>query len=81
VVLLLPAAGAGLWVGKRVHVSVTPATMARMIGAALLLTGATLILRTLQIVRPHTRSDSQRVQHAAPAAAPLIARSIHYATF
>jgi len=35
VVLLLPAAWAGLWAGNRVHVSVMPATMARMIGAAL----------------------------------------------
>src|SRR5215471_6618799 len=47
VMLLLPVAWAGVWVGNRVHGSVTPATMARMIGAALLLTGAALIVRTL----------------------------------
>jgi len=46
VMLLLPAAGAGLWVGDRVHLSVAPATMARVIGAALLITGAALIVRT-----------------------------------
>jgi hypothetical protein len=34
-------------VGNRVHLSVTPATMARIIGAALLVTGAALIVRTL----------------------------------
>jgi len=47
VMLLLPVACAGVWVGNRVHGSVTPATMARMIGAALFLTGAALIVRTL----------------------------------
>src|SRR5499426_1871194 len=46
VLLLLPVACAGVWVGNRVHGSVTPATMARMIGAALFLTGAALIVRT-----------------------------------
>ena len=45
-ILLLPVAGAGLWVGNRVHLSVAPAMMARVIGAALLVTGATLIVRT-----------------------------------
>jgi uncharacterized membrane protein YfcA len=45
--LLLPVAGAGLWVGNRVHLSVAPATMARLIGAALLVTGVALIVRTL----------------------------------
>jgi biopolymer transport protein ExbB/TolQ len=39
-------AWAGLWVGNRAHVSVTPAMLARMIGAALFLTGAGLIVRT-----------------------------------
>jgi len=47
VVSLLPVAWAGLWVGNRAHLSVTPATLARMIGAALFLTGAGLIVRTL----------------------------------
>ena len=46
VALLLPVAFAGLWVGNRAHVSVAPATMSRMIGAALFLTGAALIIRT-----------------------------------
>lgn len=44
--LLLPVAFAGLWLGNRAHVSVAPATMSRMIGAALFLTGAALIIRT-----------------------------------
>ena len=46
VMSLLPVAWAGLWVGNRAHVSVTPAMLARMIGAALFLTGAGLIVRT-----------------------------------
>ncbi len=46
VMLLLPVAWAGVWIGNRVHGSVTPATMARLIGAALFLTGAALIVRT-----------------------------------
>ena len=46
VMLLLPVALAGVWLGNRAHVSVTPALMARMIGAALFLTGAALIVRT-----------------------------------
>jgi uncharacterized membrane protein YfcA len=46
-VVLLPVAWAGLWVGNRAHVSVTPTTMARLIGAALFLTGAALIVRAL----------------------------------
>jgi uncharacterized membrane protein YfcA len=45
-VCLLPVAGAGLWVGHRAHVSVAPAMMARVIGGALFLTGAALIVRT-----------------------------------
>jgi uncharacterized membrane protein YfcA len=44
--VLLPVAWAGVWVGNRAHVSVRPATMARVIGAALFLTGAALIVRT-----------------------------------
>jgi uncharacterized protein len=46
VMVLLPVAWAGVWVGNRAHVSVRPATMARVIGAALFLTGAVLIVRT-----------------------------------
>jgi len=46
VMLLLAVAWAGVWVGNRAHGSVTPAMMARMIGAALFLTGAALIVRT-----------------------------------
>jgi len=46
VMLLLPVAWAGVWVGNRAHVSVTPAMMARVIGAALFLTGDALIVRT-----------------------------------
>ncbi len=46
VLLLLPIAWAGVWIGNRVHGSVPPATMARMIGATLFLAGAALIVRT-----------------------------------
>ena len=46
VMLTLPVAWAGLWVGNRAHVSLAPAMMARLIGAALFLTGAALIVRT-----------------------------------
>jgi len=46
VALLLPVAWAGVWAGNRVHVRMAPATTARLIGAALFLTGATLIVRT-----------------------------------
>ena len=46
VMLLLPVAWAGVWVGNRAHGSLTPAKMARMIGAALFLTGVALIVRT-----------------------------------
>ena len=46
VMLLLPVAWAGVWAGNRVQVSVTPGAMARLIGAALFLAGAALILRT-----------------------------------
>jgi uncharacterized protein len=47
VMVLLPVAGVGLWVGNRVHLSVAPATMARVIGAVLFVTGAALIVRAL----------------------------------
>jgi hypothetical protein len=43
---LLPVAGPGLWVGNRAHLRAAPATMARMIRTALLLTGAALIAQT-----------------------------------
>ena len=45
--LLLPVAWAGVWLGNRVHGMVPPSTMARLIGAALFVTGAVLIVRTL----------------------------------
>jgi len=45
--LLLPVAWAGLWAGHRVHVRVAPATVARLIGGALFLTGTALIVRAL----------------------------------
>jgi uncharacterized protein len=45
--LLLPAAWAGLWLGNHLHVRLPPAMLARAIGAVLLLTGASLIVRTL----------------------------------
>jgi uncharacterized membrane protein YfcA len=44
--LLLPVAMAGLWAGHRAHVRVRPALMARLIGGALFLTGAALLVRT-----------------------------------
>jgi len=47
VVLLLPVAGAGLWVGNRMHLSLSPAMTARVIGVALLVTGGALIVRAL----------------------------------
>lgn len=43
--LLLPVAWAGLWAGHRVHRSLPPATMARLIAAALFVTGVSLIAR------------------------------------
>jgi uncharacterized membrane protein YfcA len=46
VALLLPVAWAGVWAGSRVHMRVTAATMGRVIGAVLFLTGVTLIVRT-----------------------------------
>ena len=47
VAVLLPVAWAGLWAGHRVHVRLAPATVARLIGAALLTSGATLVARAL----------------------------------
>jgi uncharacterized membrane protein YfcA len=47
VTCLLPVAWAGVFVGHRMHVRVAPATVARVIAAALLFSGATLIVRTL----------------------------------
>jgi len=44
--VLLPVAMAGLWAGHRAHVRVRPAVMARLIGGALFLTGAALLVRT-----------------------------------
>jgi uncharacterized membrane protein YfcA len=43
--LLLPVAWLGVWTGHRVHVRAAPATTARVIGAVLLVSGVTLILR------------------------------------
>jgi uncharacterized membrane protein YfcA len=45
--LLLPVAWAGVWVGHHVHLRLAPSTVARLVGGALLLTGAALIARTL----------------------------------
>ena len=47
VLVLLPVAGLGVWAGNRVHTSAPPALTARMIGAALFVTGAALIMRSL----------------------------------
>lgn len=47
VTILLPMAWIGVWVGNRLHVRAAPATVARVVAAALLLTGVTLIARTL----------------------------------
>lgn len=44
---LLPVAWAGVWVGHRAHLRLTPATAARIIAAALFVAGGTLIARTL----------------------------------
>jgi uncharacterized membrane protein YfcA len=43
----LPVAWLGVWVGNRVHVRTAPATVARIIGGVLLLTGASLVVRAL----------------------------------
>jgi uncharacterized membrane protein YfcA len=47
VVVLLPVAWAGVWAGHRVHVRVPPTMMTRAIGAALLVSGAALVMRAL----------------------------------
>jgi uncharacterized membrane protein YfcA len=47
VALSLPVAWAGVWAGHRVHLRSAPATVARIIGGVLLLTGASLIVRAL----------------------------------
>ncbi|MGH7413127.1 MAG: sulfite exporter TauE/SafE family protein [Candidatus Rokuibacteriota bacterium] len=44
---LLPVAWTGVWVGSRVHLRVPSVMVARLVGAALFLTGAALIARTL----------------------------------
>jgi uncharacterized membrane protein YfcA len=46
VALLLPVAWLGVWAGHHVHVRMTPATAARVIGGVLFLSGVTLLLRT-----------------------------------
>jgi uncharacterized membrane protein YfcA len=46
--LLLPVAWLGVWAGHRVYLRATPATTARVIGAVLLLTGVSLLLRAVQ---------------------------------
>lgn len=47
VIVLLPVAWAGVWAGHRVHVRVPPTMMTRAIGAALLVSGAALVMRAL----------------------------------
>ena len=47
VAALLPVAWAGVWAGHRVHLRLAPATAARVIAAALFVSGAVLIARTL----------------------------------
>lgn len=48
VALLLPVAWGGVWAGNRLHVRVAVTTAARLVGAALFLTGAALIVRVLR---------------------------------
>jgi uncharacterized protein len=45
--LLLPVAWAGVWTGNRVHLRAGPATLARLVAGVLLLSGVTLLARTL----------------------------------
>jgi uncharacterized protein len=45
--LLLPVAWAGVWAGNRVHVRLPSAQVVRIVGAALLISGASLIARAL----------------------------------
>jgi len=47
VAALLPVAWAGVWAGHHVHLRLTPAAAARIIAAALFVSGAVLIARTL----------------------------------
>jgi uncharacterized membrane protein YfcA len=47
VALLLPVAWLGVWAGHRVHVGLAPATAARAIGAVLLVTGISLLIRSV----------------------------------
>jgi uncharacterized membrane protein YfcA len=47
VALLLPVAWTGVWAGNRLHGRVAPTTAARLIGAALLVSGVALIARTV----------------------------------
>jgi uncharacterized membrane protein YfcA len=44
---LLPVAWAGVWVGHRAHLRLTPAVAARIVAAALFVAGAALVARTL----------------------------------
>jgi uncharacterized membrane protein YfcA len=45
VALLLPVAWVGVWTGHRFHLRLAPATVARIIGAVLVVSGVTLIVR------------------------------------
>jgi len=47
VAMLLPVAWVGVWAGHRVHLRLAPATAARIIAAALFVSGAVLVARTL----------------------------------
>ena len=47
IALLLPIAWAAVWMGNRVHVSMAPATVVRLVGAVLFFSGASLIARAL----------------------------------
>jgi uncharacterized protein len=46
VAILLPVAWVGVWLGNRLHVRLAPTVQARIIGAALFITGVTIIIRT-----------------------------------
>jgi uncharacterized protein len=47
VAVLLPVAWTAVWVGHHVHVRLAAATVARVVGAVLFVSGAALVLRTL----------------------------------
>ncbi len=47
VAILLPVAWAGVWVGNRVHIRMPPTVVTRVIGAALLVSGVTIVIRTV----------------------------------